>query len=83
MSGKQGEWCRIGLNGGVCERECMGRILILTRCRSCGLPQLYEVLEWKSVCGRAYNLEVIKWKISFFLFILKLRFSFTVAYFMS
>ena len=30
--------------------------LILMRCHSCGLPQLYEALEgWKTVCGRAYN----------------------------
>ena len=38
MSGKQGEWCRIGMNGGVCEGECMGHNpgdepLTLTRCQ--------------------------------------------------
>ena len=63
MSGKQGEWCRIGVNGGVCEWECMGRSprdapLTLTRCHSSGLPQLFEAIEgWKSVCGRAYSLK--------------------------
>ena len=51
---------------GICEGECMGRSpgdepLTLTRCHSCGLPQLYEACEgWKSVCGRAYNLQGIK-----------------------
>ena len=24
MSGKKGEWCKIGVKGGVCEGECMG-----------------------------------------------------------
>ena len=49
--------------------ECMGyssgdEPLTLTRCHSCGMPKLYEVLEgWKAVCGRAYNLKVIKGKI--------------------
>ena len=43
--------------------KCMGRSpwdepLTLTRCHSCGFPQLYEVFEgWNSVCGRAYNLR--------------------------
>ena len=55
---EQGEWCMIGLNGGVCEGECVGRSpsdkpLTLTRCHSCGCPQLYEAFEgWKSVCGQ-------------------------------
>ena len=72
---------------GVCEGEWMGHRtedepLTLTRCRSCGLPQLYEALEgWKSVCGLAYNLRGIKGKIRFSS--LKLCFSFTVAYFMA
>ena len=63
MSGKQGEWSRIGVYGGVCEGKYMGRSpgdepLTLTRYHSCRLPQLYEVIErWKSVCGRAYNLQ--------------------------
>ena len=39
MSGKQGEWSRIGVNGRVCKGECMGcspgdELLILTRCHS-------------------------------------------------
>ena len=44
-----------GVNGGVCEGECLGRSpgdesLTMTRCHSCGLPQLYETLErWKSL----------------------------------
>ena len=58
--------------------EYMGRCpgdepLTLTRCHSCGLPQLYEALEgWKSVCGRVYNLKGIKGKFSVFLLFLKL-----------
>ena len=56
---------------GVSEKECMGRSpgdkpLTLTRCHSCGLPQLYETLGWKSVCDRAYILKGIKGKFSFF-----------------
>ena len=48
------------------------------------LPQIYEGLEgWKSVCGQAYNLKCIKGKISVFLPLIKLCFSFTVAYFMA
>ena len=67
------------------EGECMGHSrddepLILTRCHSCGLSQLYEALEeWKSVCSRAYNLKGIRGKISVFLLFLRLCFSFTVA----
>ena len=43
MSGKQSEWCRIGVNGGVCEGKCMrltprDEPLTLMRCHSCGLP---------------------------------------------
>ena len=39
MSGKQGEWSRIGVNGGVVRGECMGRSpgdepLTLPRCHS-------------------------------------------------
>ena len=50
--------------------------LTLTRCYSCGLPQLYGDLEgWKSVCGRAYNFQGIKGKICFLF--LKLCVSFT------
>ena len=57
MSGKQGEWPRIGVNGGDCEGECMGSSLgdepqTLRRCHNCGLSHLYEALEWlKSVWG--------------------------------
>ena len=42
---------------GVYEGECMGhnpgdKPLILMKCQSCRLPQLYEALEeWKSICG--------------------------------
>ena len=60
MSGKQGEWCMVG----VCERgECMGRStedepLTLMRCYKCEMPQPYEALEGrKSVCGQAQNLR--------------------------
>ena len=47
---------------GFCEGECMGRSpghepMALTRCHSCALPQVYEALGWKSICGRAYNLK--------------------------
>ena len=51
--------------GGVCEGECMGRSpgdvpLTLTRCHSCGLPQLHKALEgWKSICGRGGSREVV------------------------
>ena len=32
--------------------------LTLTRCHSCGLPELYDSLEGgKSICGRAHNLK--------------------------
>ena len=55
--------------------------LTLTGYRSCGLPQLYEALGWKSVCDQPCNLNDIKGKISFFLFFLKLCFSFTLAHF--
>ena len=41
--------------------------LTLTRCRSCGSPQLYEALGWRSVYSRAYNFKGIKGKTSFFL----------------
>ena len=63
---KQG---RIGVNGRVCEGECIEcstryELLILTRCHSVGLRQLSEALEgWKYVCGRVYNLKGIKGKI--------------------
>ena len=71
---------------GVLRGECMrgspeDESLTLTRCYSCGLLQLYEALGWKSVCCRTYNLKGIKGKISFFPFIIKLCFSFTVAHF--
>ena len=58
---------------GVCKGECMGHSpgdepQTLTRCHSCGLPQLYEALEgWNSVRGRAYNFKGIKGKFSVFL----------------
>ena len=42
--------------------------LILRRCHSCGLPQLYEAFKGlNSVCGPAYNLKGIKGKFSAFL----------------
>ena len=73
MSGKQGEWCRIGVNGGGFEGESMGHTprnepQTLKRgtvvfCRSYG---------WKSVCGGAYNLKGVKMKIYSFFFFLKL-----------
>ena len=65
---------------GVCEEESLGcspgdEQLILKRCHSCGLPQLYETLEgWESVCDRAYNLKGIKRKFSVFLLFLKFCF---------
>ena len=48
---------RIGMNGRFFEGMCMERStedepMNLTRCQSCGLPQLYDALEgWKFVCG--------------------------------
>ena len=89
MSGKQEEWCRMGVMVLVCEEAYMGHslmdeLLILMRCHICELPQLYKALEgWKSVCGQAYNLKGIKGKISVFLLFLKLCFSFTVGHFMA
>ena len=74
---------------GVCEGECLGRSfgdepLALTRCLSCGVPQLYEALDgWKFICGRAYNIKGIKGKIYVILLFLKLCFSFTVTHFMA
>ena len=70
---------------GVCERRSPDdEPLNLTRGHSCGLQQRYEALEgWKSVCGRTYILKGIKGKISVFLLILKICFSFTVALFMA
>ena len=41
----------------------------LTRCHSCGLPQLYEEYGWRFVCGRAYNLKGINEKIYLFSFL--------------
>ena len=69
---------------GGCEGECMGsspgdKPLTLMRCHYCGLPQLYETFEWKSVCGRSYNLKGYKEEI----FFLKLCFSCTIAHFMA
>ena len=55
-------------------------LISLTKCHCCGLSQLYEASELKSVCGRAYNLKGIKGKFSVFLHFLKLCFSFTVAH---
>ena len=47
---------------GFVRGECMGRM----NPDLDEMPQLYEALEWwKSVCGRAYNLEGIKGKIGF------------------
>ena len=75
MSRKQREWSRIGVNGGVCEGECMGRSrgdepLTFTRYYSCGLSQVYEALEgWNSVCAQSYNLKGIKGKMFFFSFL--------------
>ena len=79
MSGKQGDWCRIGVNWG----GCMGHhprdeSQILMRCHSCGLTQLYEACGWEYICDHAYNLKGIKVKIDSFL-----CFSFTVAHFMA
>ena len=78
------EWSRIGVMVVVCKGEGMGRTpsdepLTLTRCYSCGLPQLCEAFEgFKSVCSRTYNLKGIKEKFSVFLY---LCFSFTVPHF--
>ena len=61
---------------GVYEGEWKGRSpgnepLTLTRCHSWGLPQLNEAFGWKSVWGRAYNLENInEGEISFFFLLL-------------
>ena len=70
MSGKQGEWCRIGVMVGVCEWGSMGYSLgdepqTLIRCHSCRLSQLYEAGVCKPVFGRAYNLKDINGKIYF------------------
>ena len=56
MSGKQGEWCMVGV--------CLWGIawgnepLILMICYSCEMPQSYEALEgWKPICDQPHNLE--------------------------
>ena len=70
MSGKQGEWCMIGVYGGVCEGEYMGyslgyEPLILKRYYSTEMPQPYEALEGrKSNCGSP-QLERIRGKFLF------------------
>ena len=57
MSGKQVEWCMIGvydgdLCGGMHGALGWDEPLTLKRCHSCDLPQLYKALEGrKSVCG--------------------------------
>ena len=61
MSGEQGEWCRIDLNGGEPQT--------LMRCHSSGLPQLYEAFKWKFVCFQTYNLKGIKGKIYLYYFL--------------
>ena len=72
MSGKQEERYRIGVNDRYVRGECMrcslgDEPLSLMRCQSCGLPQLYESLEWwKSICEQAYNLKGIKGNFQFF-----------------
>ena len=59
---------------GVCEGECMGCSPGMSSDLD-KMPQLYEACEgWKSICGRAYNLKVIKGKLSVFLLFLKLCF---------
>ena len=63
MLGKQGEWFRIGVNGGVCEGKCVG-------CSPEDEPVNMKLLGGNIVCGRAYNLKGIKGKM--FLFFLKL-----------
>ena len=89
MSGKQGEWSRIGVNGGVCKGECIRRSLgneplTLTRCHNCGWPHLYEAfVRWKLVLWLNLQLKGIKGKCSVFFFFLKLCFSFTVAHFLA
>ena len=56
--------------------------LTLMRCRSFRLPHLYEALGGIPICGRTLQLKGHKGEI-FFLFFLQLRFSFTVARFMT
>ena len=58
--------------------------LTLTRCHSCGLPQLYEAFEgWKSVLWLSLQLNGHKGEIFVFLLFLNLCFSFTIAHFMA
>ena len=72
MSGKQGEWCRIGVNGGGLR----------------GIHRVYVAWRmnfgWKTVCGRAYKLKGIKGNIFFLILFSFLGcFPFTVAHFMA
>ena len=74
MLGKQGEWSRVGLNGGGLGRVMHGgRTLDLDE-----MLQLYGSLGWKSVCGRPYNLKGTRGK-----FFFKVCFSFTASHFMA
>ena len=50
MSGKQGEWRRIGVNGWGCEGECMGHSLGDEPLTFMIMTQLYEAFGWKSLC---------------------------------
>ena len=65
MTGKQREWCIVG----VCVREFLECNLghehqTLIRCYSCGVLQLYETPEgWKSVCSPGHMLKSIKERI--------------------
>ena len=71
MSGKQREWCMVGVNGRICEEECMGRSLGAYKARR------VAVCMWSSLL-----LKGIKGNYSFILFYLALVPS-TVAHFMS
>ena len=55
--------------------------LTLTKYHSSRLPQLYEALGWKSVCGRAYSLKGLKGKIFFFSFLSYALFFFYISSF--
>ena len=70
MSGKQGEWCKISVNGGICEGECMEH--------SPGDEPLEgRKSVWLSLQPKGYKRE------NFCFFRFKLCFSFTVAHFMA
>ena len=84
VSGKQGKWCMIRVNGGECLGHSVGDVpLTLMRSHICWLSWLYKALErLEFVYGQAYNFKDIKGEI-YFSFEFELCFISTVVSFMA